>query len=122
MFGPVGEYDVDITEYQKFTTTTAMFRGKAKDFDAQIMYCMLGLIGEIGEVAEKLKKKLRGGGELTEFIKDVDIAKEFGDVIWYWSQAIDLLGWDASDVLQLNIDKLKDRQKRGVVHGEGDNR
>lgn len=122
MFGPAGEYDVDITEYQKFTTTTAIFRGKAKDFDAQIMYCMLGLIGEIGEVAEKFKKKLRGGGILLEFKGDVDIAKELGDVIWYWNQLCDLLGWDASDVLQLNIDKLKDRQKRGVVHGDGDNR
>lgn len=30
--------------------------------------------------------------------------------------------WDLEEILQMNIDKLKDRQNRNVLHGSGDNR
>ena len=33
-----------------------------------------------------------------------------------------VLGFTGAEILQINVDKLKDRQARNVVHGEGDNR
>ena len=30
--------------------------------------------------------------------------------------------WELSEVLQMNIDKLKSRKERNKLHGEGDNR
>lgn len=111
-----------INEYQKFTRTTAMYRGPLDSLGARLTYCMFGLSGEVGEIAEKFKKKLRGGGSLEEFHLDVDIAKELGDVMWYLIGMADELGFSGSDILQINVDKLRDRQNRGVVHGEGDNR
>lgn len=112
----------DIDEYQEFTNTTAMYRGPLDSIPMQLSYCMFGLTGEVGEIAEKFKKKLRGGGSLTEFQGDDEIAKELGDVMWYLVSMADVLGYSGSDILRLNVAKLKDRQARGVVHGEGDNR
>lgn len=111
-----------IDDYQDFTHTTAMYRKPLEHVDEQIMYCMLGLTGETGEVAEKLKKKLRGGGSLSEFHHDPVIAKELGDIAWYWVQLCSLFGYPASAVLKMNVEKLRSRQARGVVHGEGDER
>jgi len=113
---------MDATDYQCFTRTTAMYRGPLEDTNGQVMYCMLGLTGETGEVAEKLKKHLRGGGNLEELKGDPGLCKELGDVFWYLVQLCDVLGFDANIVLETNVAKLKDRQKRGVVHGEGDER
>lgn len=111
-----------INEYQAFARTTAMYRDPLESAAARLTYCMFGLAGEVGEIAEKFKKKLRGGGNLEEFIGDDDIAKELGDVMWYLVSMADELGYNASDILQINVNKLKDRQARNVVHGEGDNR
>ena len=112
----------DIDEYQEFTRTTAMYRGPIESVSSRLTYCMFGLAGEVGEIAEKFKKKLRGGGSLEEFQADEDIAKELGDVMWYLVGMADELGFSGSDILRRNVEKLKDRQNRGVVHGEGDNR
>ena len=38
------------------------------------------------------------------------------------SQLCNYFGWKLSDVMRENIDKLRDRAKRGVIHGSGDNR
>ena len=113
---------MQVNEYQVFANSTAMFTNNLKTKQDQILYCMLGLVGETGEVAEKFKKKLRSGGNLEEFVSDADIAKELGDIAWYWVELCELLGWHASTVLKMNIDKLKSRQERGVINGKGDNR
>lgn len=33
-----------------------------------------------------------------------------------------IIGYTLDDIMQMNIDKLTDRKKRGVIKGEGDNR
>ena len=55
--------------------------------------------------------------ELAEGIK-----KELGDVLWYMAQLALLCGIDLDDVATANIQKITDRDKRGVRHGAGDNR
>ena len=78
----------------------------------------LGLMGETGEIAEKVKKMLRDD---TKVSKD-DIIKELGDVAFYLTAIANYFDSSLTDVLEVNVDKLDDRAKRGVIRGSGDNR
>jgi NTP pyrophosphatase (non-canonical NTP hydrolase) len=87
-----------------------------------VIYPTLGLLGETGEIAEKIKKMFRDrNGELSQEEKDL-LAKELGDVLWYLSQLASELGLSLSDIATGNIQKLKDRMERRVIHGSGDKR
>lgn len=90
-----------------------------------IEYTVIGMAGEAGEALEFVKKLMRGdygsdGIHHPEF--QAGIQKEMGDVIWYWSRACAELGILASEILELNNQKLRDRAERGVVQGSGNNR
>jgi len=73
---------------------------------------------------EKLKKIMRGGGELNSINEEnrEELKKELGDVVWYISALSNDLGFSFDDVIAKNIEKLKSRKDRGVIHGSGDNR
>ena len=99
---------------------------------------MLGLLHEeAGELQGKVNKAQRkgllvakdndwnwksngAGGELAEF--NAECKKELGDVCWAVAGIAHEFGWDLSDVMQGNLDKLADRHNRGVIDGFGDNR
>jgi len=86
-----------------------------------VVYDGLGL-GEAGEVQGKIKKIIRdNGGYITPEATD-DIKKELGDTLWYIASMCENLGITLEDVANTNINKLHDRQKRGVLGGSGDNR
>lgn len=78
----------------------------------------LGLVGEAGEVAEKIKKLIRDSNRF----QNEEIMKELGDVVFYATALANIYGRGLQEVLQLNIEKLDDRQKRGKLKGSGDNR
>ena len=87
-----------------------------------IIYCVLGLVGESGEVADKLKKILRDNeGELTDETLQT-LAKEMGDVLWYWTRLCEELDVAPSEVARINLNKLTSRRDRGVMGGSGDER
>jgi NTP pyrophosphatase (non-canonical NTP hydrolase) len=100
-------------DYQVSASATAIYPAKHA-----IVYPALGLAGETGEIAEKVKKWLRGDRELNR----EDLAKELGDVLWYLSALASDLSIPLEEVAQANINKLLDRQDRGVLKGDGDNR
>ena len=50
------------------------------------------------------------------------IMMELGDVLWYCATLANDLGYTLEEVCQANYDKLKSRQQRGMIHGNGDNR
>ena len=90
-----------MNEYQKKALETAIY-------DMPIFYPALGLCGEAGEVADKVKKVIRdNNGEFSDEIK-LEIAKD--------------LGYDLSTIAEMNYEKLKSRQTRGKIGGNGDNR
>jgi NTP pyrophosphatase (non-canonical NTP hydrolase) len=82
----------------------------------------LGLTEEAGEVAGKVKKLYRDKNGIVddEFIKAV--AKELSDVLFYVRGVGECLGLTLEEIAQIGIDKLDDREKRGVLQGEGDDR
>lgn len=109
-----------LNDYQERSKATAIYPGQGTP--AGHIYCSLGLNGEAGEFAEHSKKAMRDDeGRITEERRQKMIS-ELGDLCWYIAQAATELGVSLSDVAQRNLDKLADRQARGVLGGSGDNR
>jgi NTP pyrophosphatase (non-canonical NTP hydrolase) len=105
-------------EYQTGALRTAIYPNMGSNF----IYPALGLVGEAGEVAEKVKKIIRDGdGILTDPDRE-KIAKELSDVCWYVAVLAYELDYNLEEILQMNLDKLRSRQERGVLSGSGDNR
>jgi NTP pyrophosphatase (non-canonical NTP hydrolase) len=110
-----------------------------KDYDAQAwplaqypfrnispLYTILGLVGETGEIAEKFKKAWRNKGQYwsADFTRQEKqaLALEAGDALWYVMALAHELGYTLEEVAQMNLKKLLDRNERGVIKGEGDDR
>ena len=89
---------------------------------ADYLYPALGLSEEAGEVAGKYAKAIRDCNGKIDGDRREAILKELGDVCWFVAELATLLGADLSDVMKDNIEKLKSRRERGVIHGSGDNR
>lgn len=104
---------MDFDEYQGKAKETAIYPR-----EHAVFYPALGLSGEVGELNNKIKKRMRDGRELDL----EDMKGELGDVLWYLSQVATDLGLSLDDVARSNIEKLRSRKERGVLHGSGDNR
>lgn len=102
-------------EYQKAALKTAVYPKKYA-----VSYPALGLAEEAGEVAGKIKKMMRDGIPLDEQREKIEL--EMGDVLWYLANLAHDCGISLEVVVEKNLEKLQDRQTRGQLHGEGDNR
>ncbi len=108
-----------LDDYQTEALVTAQWSG---DDLKDLSHWVLGISGEAGEVAEKVKKIIRDfDGEVSEETKK-ELIKEMGDVLWYLAVLAKHLGYNFDEVGQVNIAKLRDRQKRNKIQGSGDNR
>ena len=116
------------TEYEQQAHRT--IAGHAAE---NITYLGFGLIAEAGEVADKIAKAVRRGdivinnNEIVSFRGDAfrftgDIVDELGDVLWFVAMMARRLGFSLEEVMRRNLDKLADRQARGVIIGDGDKR
>jgi len=109
---------MNFDDYQKKSRRTAIYPNQGKNF----IYPTLGLVGEAGEVAEKIKKVLRDkNNKFDQETKD-KISKEMGDVLWYLTQLATELNLSLDEIANDNIKKLMSRKKRGVLHGDNDER
>lgn len=108
---------MNIKEYSDKAIATAIY-GEG----ASIIYPTLGLTGEAGEVAEKIKKTLRDKNGVFDDEIRYDIALEIGDVLWYCNALARDIGYSLEEIMSMNIIKLKSRQERDKIHGDGDNR
>ena len=131
-----------LNEYQEKAMSTCM--GTCDNFS----YMMLNLVGEVGEFASKVAKGIRKGdleigeageqsnvllmtsarmenimnAEMMSNVYKAELMKEAGDILWQLSGLCSVFGWSLEDIAQMNLDKLADRKKRGVIDGNGDNR
>jgi NTP pyrophosphatase (non-canonical NTP hydrolase) len=108
---------MELNDYQKEALTTAIYPDEQR-----IIYPSLGMTGEAGEVADKVKKVLRDNEGVFTAEKNTEIAKEIGDVLWYCAVLARDLGYDLETVARMNVEKLRSRRERGMLHGSGDNR
>ena len=70
---------------------------------------LMGLSGEAGEVTDLFKKWIFHNAPLDE----QHAKKEVGDVCWYIAMICHSMGWNLSEIMQMNIDKLKARYPEG---------
>ena len=78
----------------------------------------LGLAGEAGEVADMIKK----GVYHQHGVDREEVKKELGDVLWYVSAICGDLDLELSEVMEANIEKLKQRYPDGFNFEQSQNR
>lgn len=109
---------MNFTDYQSKSRATA----KYPVIGHAVIYPTLGLVNEAGEVAGKIKKVFRDkNGEIGPETREA-LKAELGDVLWYLAQTCTELDISLDEVAESNITKLLDRQARGKIQGDGDNR
>jgi NTP pyrophosphatase (non-canonical NTP hydrolase) len=108
---------VELSEYQRLSRRTAEYPR-----EQWLAYPALGLAGEAGEVAEHAKKAIRDDGGTVSEERRAAMAKELGDVLWYVAQLASELELDLDEIASQNLEKLRSRQRRGVLSGSGDDR
>ena len=92
-------------EYQKLAARTI---NEHLNKTQQTNHALHGMVGEIGEI-HSLYQKLYQGHEF-----DVEHAKkELGDLLWFIAEYCTAYNWNMSDIMQMNIDKLKARYPQG---------
>lgn len=119
---------MELNEYQKKAMTTCM------ESSNNFSYMFLNLVGEVGEFASKIGKAIRKEQVIvndnqivfnefpTCIEQEKELMKEAGDILWQLSGLCTVMGWDLEDIAQENLNKLKSRQERNVISGDGDNR
>jgi NTP pyrophosphatase (non-canonical NTP hydrolase) len=88
------------------------------DNDMMLIWNAIGLAGEAGEVAEIVKKGIfhQHGVDQTK------LRKELGDVLWYTAAMCTKAGFDMSEIMQENIEKLEARYPSGYTPGDSQRR
>ncbi len=120
-----------LNEYQEQAMTTCT------ESSMNDTYLLFGLMAEVGELADKVAKAKRKEiitiesnniyVDLKDNFGDYEdfqsyFVKELGDILWFVALIAKKAGFTLNTVAQLNLDKLADRAKRGVIIGNGDNR
>lgn len=109
---------MNFNDYQQKSRVTAQYPA----IGHPVIYPTLGLVNEAGEVAGKIKKIFRDRqGVISEAEREA-LKAELGDVLWYIAQVCTELNLPMDEVAQANLEKLLDRQARGKIRGDGDNR
>ena len=109
---------MNFADYQTKSRATAKYPA----IGHAVIYPTLGLVNEAGEVAGKIKKVFRDkDGQISAGTREA-LKAELGDVLWYIAQVCTELDMSLDEVAEANITKLLDRQARGKIQGDGDNR
>ena len=95
-----------INEYQQLAMTTLNPELDKKDV---LINGVMGLCGESGEAIDIVKKWLAQGHDLDR----EKLARELGDIAWYLAETAYALDIPLEDILQGNLDKLKERYPEG---------
>lgn len=103
-------------DYQRAALRTA--RADELSKDDLLLNGVMGLCGEAGECID-LVKKVRFQGHGLDYL---ELQKELGDVAWYLAIAAWGAGFDLSEVLEENIEKLKKRYPEGFSKERSINR
>ena len=104
-----------IKEYQELAMRTV---NPELDKNQMLINSVMGLCGESGEAIDLVKKWYAHGHQLDrEHFK-----KELGDIAWYLAEAATAIGVELEDILEANIEKLKQRYPEGFDKEKSINR
>lgn len=92
-------------EYQKLAART--INRELSTVECQY-HALHGMVGEVGEI-HSLYQKVYQGHEYTE----EHMKKEFGDLLWFIAEYCTSMGWELEEIMNINIDKLKERFPEG---------
>jgi len=101
-----------LAEYQERAMDTAEYD------NVEVVWAQLP--EEVGEVFSLKKRLLRG--DITIEVYKRHLHRELGDVLWTISVLASDMGMSLQEIAVGNLKKLKSRQARGVLMGEGDDR
>lgn len=102
-----------LNEYQTEAHKTAIYPQQYAE-----QYNLYQLASETGELCRIHSKAI-----IKRTTLDLNsIAKELGDILWHASEYALLNGFTLQDIAELNLEKLRDRQARNVIAGDGDSR
>ncbi len=104
--GKKGDQNMTINEYQEQAMRTSNQKLSTME---HIINGALGLAGESGEVADLVKKWTMQG----HTIDPNHLMKELGDVCWYIAETATAIGCTMEEIMQANIDKLRERYPTG---------
>lgn len=121
LLGEVGELSEKIE---------AIITNKKEKRDLHKLVCLLKLYGERAKQIRMEPDTLetderRHAFKRVRYTNDeqrMGLIKETGDIMWQLNGLMTVLGMDAEMVAQVNLDKLADRQERGQIYGDGDER
>lgn len=98
---------MNLKEYQQLCKRSAK---EFTDKDKEIMTWGLGIAGEAGDVAGCIKKTFSHDNDQTKGIRE-----NIGDTLWYAAMICNHFGWDMDEILQENVEKLKQRHPEGFT-------
>lgn len=117
---------VSMNDYQSAAAKTALYRDKDGELtfprEAGLSYACLGLVSEAGEVASLWKKAIRDEDGSLSPERLGKLEDELGDVLWYVAEIATQCGFDLGEIALHNLAKLKSRQQRNTLRGDGDDR
>lgn len=103
---------MNMSEYQTRAATFAQYDDP--------FYPWASLMVESAEAADIPLKPLLRGDDKDPYPDQ--LLGELGDVLWNLAMCAKEAGWSLEDVAEYNLKKLEDRQNRGVIRGDGDER
>ncbi len=115
----LAEYQEDAMQTWKRDNIRAAVGGRQ---ELVLTYPILKLAGEAGEVAEKFGKMLRDDAGKMSSERHAALVKELGDVLWYIACIAHEMDVGLDFVASVNIEKLRSRNERNRIHGDGDDR
>lgn len=93
------------SEYQLQAARTINLDLQPAHIEAHALH---GMSSEIGEIHGIYQKIYQGHKYDEEHLK-----KEVGDLLWFIAEYCTVMGWCLSDIMQMNIEKLKTRYPDG---------
>lgn len=99
---------MNLKDYQELCKKTAK---KFDSKDLEIATWGLGISGEAGDVASCIKKTfIHKNAVVQEGIKE-----NIGDTFWYSAMICNFFGWNMEEVLEENVNKLRERYPNGFA-------
>jgi NTP pyrophosphatase (non-canonical NTP hydrolase) len=71
-------------------------------------HALFGMAGEVGELHSLYQKRYQGHA-----FDDEHAQKEVGDLLWMIAEYCTVRGWFLEDIMELNINKLRNRYPEG---------